>query len=382
MTNENPAGSGPSDSLMRTMAFVGICIWAAVGAGLLLIGLGKVLAVALEALSAFLIAGLFCALVRPFTHWLRRKGMGNGWSTVLSLLAIILAMVLVVVLFVGPVVNAALQFVANAPAEAATLQANAAALSEQFKGLPPNVQQGIQSAGQALSAEAAAVAKNFAQFFIGTISSVFTLGISLFMAFVLTIWFLLDGAKISKSMLGVVPKRWQDDVYEMVTAFDRSFSGYLIGLAVCVTAIFLICGIAFSFIKLPYAWFLAALIGILDVIPFVGPILGGMLAVVVGLTVSPWMAVMAGLIVLVGEQFTDSFLSPIVMGKQVTLHPVAIIFALAIGIAVAGFAGAILAIPVAAVVHSVYAYYWNKANPMAADGSSSNVTAEPAAEEA
>lgn len=374
-------GGRPSDQLIRTWGFVAICIWVAVGAGLLLIGLGKILSVAFEALAAFLIAGLFLALIRPFTHWLRRRGMGKGWSTVLSMLVLIGAMMLIAIVFIGPVVNAAVQFVQNAPAEATSLQSSATHLSDKFKGLPTNVQQGIQSAGQALSAEASAAAKSFANFFIGTLSSIFVLGINMFMALVLTIWFLLDGEHIAKSMLSVVPNRWRDDVYEMVTAFDRSFSGYLIGLAVCVTAIFLICGLGFTIIKLPYAWFLAALIGILDVIPFVGPILGGILAVLVGLTVSPLLAVLAGLIVLVGEQFTDSLLSPIVMGKQVTVHPVAIIFSLAVGIAVAGFAGAILAIPVAAVVHSVYVYYRAKANPLGLEGTPSETVAEPAAEE-
>lgn len=114
---------------------------------------------------------------------------------------------------------------------------------------------------------------------------------------------------------------------------------------------------------MPYGWFLAFLIAILDFIPYVGPILGGTLAILVGLTVSPTMALMAGGIMSLGEQFTDSFLGPIIMGKAVTLHPVAVLFSLTIGIAIAGFAGAILAIPVAGVVHTTYAYCKNKANP-------------------
>ena len=367
MSNTTLNGKGPSDQLMRTWAFAGICIWVAVGAGLLAFGARVVLEPIVSALSGFLIAGLICAFIRPLTHALKRRGMGNGWATTIGMLVILAAIVFFVLIFVGPVVKGISDFVANAPASTQALTDRVTAASEKFSGLPANVQEGIQSAGQSIADFIAAVAKGFAEFFIGSLATVFSVGISIFLGLILTLWFLIDGEKISRSMLSVVPRQWRDDVYEIVTSFDRSFSGYLIGMIIGMIAIFIIAGVGFQIIGLPFGWFLAFLIAILDFIPYVGPILGGLLAILVGLTVSPTMAIMAGLIMLLGEQFTDSFLGPIIMGKAVTLHPVAVLFSLSIGIAIAGFAGAILAIPVAGVVHSTWDYYKNKANPEGAD---------------
>jgi predicted PurR-regulated permease PerM len=350
-----------SDVTLRKWAFVGICIWIAVGVGLLWMGLRAALPVLFSALSGFIIAGLMCAFIRPITHALKRRGMGNGLATAIGMLTIIVGMIVIAMLFIGPVVQGVSEFVANAPSSTEALTAKTSAAAASLSGLPAPVQAGVKSMGQALNNSIAQLAKAFADFFIGSLASVFLIGINIFLGLVLTLWFLLDGEKVSKSMLGVVPARWRDDVYQIVTSFDRSFSGYLIGMAVGMAAIFVIAGVGFQIIGLPYGWFLAFLIAILDFIPYVGPILGGLLAILVGLTVSPAMAAMAGLIMLLGEQFTDSFLGPIIMGKAVVLHPLGVLFSLSIGIALAGFAGAILAIPVAAVVRSTYVYYMEKA---------------------
>ena len=80
----------------------------------------------------------------------------------------------------------------------------------------------------------------------------------------------------------------------------------------------------------------------------------------VGLTVGLQTGIITGVIVFAVDQFVYSFLGPIVAGKVVTLHPVAIIFALAVGASLGGFLGAILAMPVAAAIRTVYVYYRKK----------------------
>jgi predicted PurR-regulated permease PerM len=79
------------------------------------------------------------------------------------------------------------------------------------------------------------------------------------------------------------------------------------------------------------------------------------------------MGIITLVIVIVVEQAVDSVISPMVMGKSVSLHPVAILFALGIGGALGGFFGILLAIPVAAAIYTVYLYYRRK-EPDALDG--------------
>jgi predicted PurR-regulated permease PerM len=125
-----------------------------------------------------------------------------------------------------------------------------------------------------------------------------------------------------------------------------------------MTITFLGCGVGFMLIGLPYGWFIAAGIGILDVIPYIGPIAGGIVATMIGFLAGGWvLALLTLIVVLIVQQSVDSVISPIVMGKSVSLHPVAILLALGLGGALAGFFGILISIPVAAAIYTVYLYY-------------------------
>jgi predicted PurR-regulated permease PerM len=127
-----------------------------------------------------------------------------------------------------------------------------------------------------------------------------------------------------------------------------------------VLVIFVLDGLGFSVIHLPYGWFVAAMIAVVGIIPFVGSILAAVIAIVVGLTVGLQVGIITGVIVFLVDQFVYSFLGPIVAGKVVTLHPVAIILALAVGASLGGFLGAVLAMPIAAAVRTIYVFYRDK----------------------
>ncbi len=115
------------------------------------------------------------------------------------------------------------------------------------------------------------------------------------------------------------------------------------------------------------------MIGILDVIPYIGPIIGGIIATAIAFLTGGWtMALLVLIIVLIVEQTVDSVISPIVMGSAVSLHPVAILLALGLGGALAGFFGVLISIPAAAAIYTVYLYYagrglgsWDEFDPTA-----------------
>jgi predicted PurR-regulated permease PerM len=175
-----------------------------------------------------------------------------------------------------------------------------------------------------------------------------------------------------------VPRDWRDDALVIARSFDRSFSGWLLATAINCSVIFILDGLGFWAIKLPYGWFLAALVALLGVIPFVGSILSAAIAILVGLATGLTTGVETGVIVFTVDQIVYSFLGPIVAGKVVTLHPVAVIFALAVGASLGGFLGALLGLPVAAAIRTVWEYYANRNDP---DAKGKDAPA-PAAQEA
>jgi predicted PurR-regulated permease PerM len=182
----------------------------------------------------------------------------------------------------------------------------------------------------------------------------------LFLGFIIAIWFMLDGAGVSKWSLSVLPQAWRKDASEVGIAFDKAFGGFIRGSIIDMSLMFAGMAIGFNLLNVPYAWALATLCGVLGVIPIVGGIIGGVVATLVALTVSPQLAGLTLIVVLVVEQAVDSVIAPIVMGEAVRLHPLAILFSLAIGGAVAGLFGMIVAIPTAAAIYTVYLYFARK----------------------
>ncbi len=102
-----------------------------------------------------------------------------------------------------------------------------------------------------------------------------------------------------------------------------------------------------------HAFVLAVIAGILELMPFVGPIISGALAVIIALTTSAQLAFYTLIVFLVLQQFEAHFLVPIVTKKAVDIHPVIVIISLLIGLEVDGILGALVAVPLAGVLQEV-----------------------------
>jgi len=119
---------------------------------------------------------------------------------------------------------------------------------------------------------------------------------------------------------------------------------FIMGLAVWLTL---------SLLGVKYALLLGAIAGILELIPFVGPILAGAASVLVALATSSTLAIYTLIAFLILQQFESNLLVPFLTRRAVGLHPVIVIIALLMGIQISGFLGAIIAVPVAAVFQEV-----------------------------
>jgi predicted PurR-regulated permease PerM len=257
-----------------------------------------------------------------------------------------------------PNVTADVQQIAAA-LPAAEQQLQSAAADAEAK-LPASAQASLAQSQQEAAGQAASTGKDLAASIAAALSQVAGIAFDLFLGFIISIWFMLDGAGVAKWSLSVLPAAWRKDASEVGIAFDKAFGGFIRGSIIDMSLMFTGMAIGFNLLNVPYAWALATLCGVLGVIPIVGGIVGGLVATLVALTVSPQLALWTLVVVLVVEQSVDSVIAPIVMGDAVRLHPLAILFALAIGGAIAGVLGMIVAIPAAAAIYTVYLYFARK----------------------
>jgi len=366
----------------RGWSYFAVVIWGVLGFGLILNGLHQVANIVLPSLTSFFIAGALLAIFRPVTRALKARGFNDALAAIAGVLAALACIGVLSALFLGPVVSGAAGVLTAIPTAAANITAKLQQAIANYQKLPAPAKQTFQAVLGGLTSHVSDFAASGVGMLVSGLSALFSLGLEMFLAFILMFWFLKDGPHIAKATLNVVPHRYREDIAVMAHSFDKSFSGYLLATAINCSIIFVLDGLGFTIVRLPNAWFIASLVAILGIIPYLGSILSFVVAVIVGLAISPTIGVATGIIVFAVDQIVYSFIGPIVAGKTVTLHPVMIIFSLSIGASLAGFLGAILSIPVAAAIRVIYLYYHERDEAAEKAGSSPpSHTPIPAAEE-
>jgi predicted PurR-regulated permease PerM len=175
-----------------------------------------------------------------------------------------------------------------------------------------------------------------------------------FIALFSTFFFLYEGDRIWSWLVVLFPEASRDRVNSSGHTAWRSLSAFV--RATVVVALTDALGVAFAawVLGVPLTFAIGAIVFLGAFIPIIGALIAGSVAVLVALVAQgPWVALFMLLAVVAVQQFESHVLQPFLMGKLVSLHPLAIIIAIAAGIVVAGIVGALIAVPLAACLNGV-----------------------------
>ncbi len=170
-------------------------------------------------------------------------------------------------------------------------------------------------------------------------------------------YFLYDFPKFVAAFRRVVPVRWRSLYDDLSDKTDRAVGGYLRGqlLITLVLGVFIFIGL--SILGIPLALAISFLAAIFNLVPYLGPIIGVIPAVLLGFTVSPLTALLAIVVFIVANQLEGNFLSPLILSRSTNLHPVTVLLAILAGVGLFGFVGALLAVPTVALIKIVLEEY-------------------------
>ncbi|MCP3030827.1 AI-2E family transporter [Halobacillus sp. A1] len=163
-------------------------------------------------------------------------------------------------------------------------------------------------------------------------------------------YFLKDDHRLIPFLLRFIPGNHQQEGKKLLKNIDQTLGAYIIGqLTVAVTDGVLMY-IGYLIIGLDYALVLGIFVAITAVVPFFGPIIGVLPAIVVSLTQEPTMVVYVLILLVIVQQLEGNIVAPVVLGDRLDLHPLTIILLLIVAAALYGFIGMLIAIPLYAVI--------------------------------
>lgn len=293
------------------------------------------------------LATILAALLMPVVDFLDRRGAPRGGAVALVLLSGF-------ALFGGLLAFVVTQFVEGAPELVAQVSTSIEGVGRWLTEGPLHVSP--QQINQARDAAIEALRSNQEKLTSGALSTAGTVTeiVTGALLVLFTLIFLLHGGRnIFAFVTKMFPVHVRDRVRDAGRAGFRSLIGY-------IRATFLVAlvdatgiGVGLAIMGVPLALPLASLVFLGAFIPLVGAVVTGFLAVIVALIAKGWIyaLITLGLIIAV-QQLEGHVLQPLVMGRAVAIHPLAIVLAIAGGGVLAGIVGALLAVPALAFVNS------------------------------
>lgn len=184
-------------------------------------------------------------------------------------------------------------------------------------------------------------------------SSVLTSLYNIFMGLVISIYMIIDGQKLKNSIKRIIyalsPIEKAPAICKTISKCNHIFNGFLFGKAVDSLIIGILCFIAMSILQLPYSLLLSVIVGITNMIPYFGPIIGAIPGFVIYLFIDPKLSLVFAIMILILQQFDGLYLGPKILGDLTGIKPLWVIFGIVIGGAYFGAVGMFLGVPTVAV---------------------------------
>jgi predicted PurR-regulated permease PerM len=179
----------------------------------------------------------------------------------------------------------------------------------------------------------------------------------------LTSYFVIEADIMWPQLLLWIPEPKREDAAKLIRPLELRLGGYVRGQVLVSVAVALILGTGLTLLHVKYSLILGLIAGLMNVVPFVGSIITCVFSIVVAANQSPMLG-LATFGLFAFEQWLESnFIVPHLIGKNVDLHPLIVLFSLLIGGTLFGLAGAIIAVPLAsAILFIAREFYWKPLN--------------------
>jgi predicted PurR-regulated permease PerM len=339
---------------------IGIFSWSMIGVLLLIVAFFVIINEGRIILAPLFLAVVVIVILNPLVTWMQERSIPRIVGTMLAFLVFLAAMTLVAVAVVPSLVDQAQGLVEEFPALYDDTAQDASDFLDSlgFENVtvwsynevvdyfndPDNRDTIVDAALDRLGTVTAGIFEFILVFLVGP---------------VLAFYFLIDLPNVQKRLLGVVPEDKRAEAAHVGGQLNTALGGFLRGQLLVALVVGVLLSFGYWLIGLDF-WLLIGIIGgLLNIVPFLGPWVGGTLGVIVALTTADlgtafWAIVVAVIV----QQIDNNFVSPTVLRATVQLHPAVTLLVLILAGAFAGVWGVIVAVPLTASIRIVLGHWW------------------------
>jgi predicted PurR-regulated permease PerM len=316
-------------------------------------------------LLVLIVAAIVALMLAPLVRGLERR-MPRGLAIAIVYVAFFLSIAVVGFLLANPVASQITTFEHNLPSIARDANRQLANLQTWLNGhgIHIHIQHQGQTALDTLQKYVSTRSSTIVNFSRDLLSGIVTVSFDLVLILVLSIYLLLYGKQIGELARRIMPPGdgTPSDDYPLLV--QHAVSGYVRGQLLFSLIMGASAAIALTIMGLvgifpageTYGVFFGAFYGLMEFIPYIGPIIGPIPAILVGLFQNPISAVWLILLFVALQQLEGHVVAPQVFGISLRINPILIILALLIGYQIYGIVGALVALPVAAVIRQTVVY--------------------------
>ena len=358
-----PAGTPRFHPLQLPSAPFWVVLIAVIAATLVLIA-------SIHALLVFMIGAALSFFLVPVVNFLQRKGVPRIGAAILVVATMVILTLTLLIVGTVILVEQGTEFLAALPSMVAEIEQ-----SIQDANLPDWLNDALVSIDSAISSNAGSVNTSalllgLLQGLLGMVGFFFSLMLLPFFLFYL----LKDQPKMAHTFYTKVPVPWKADVSRMITIFIEDFATYFKAELLVGAIMFTIVSIGMvvigsvvpdAHILVTYALLLGLAAFVFELIPQIGPILAYIPALLLSATVSPMAVAVVSVFYFIAFNIEGSILVPTFQGRMISFSGASVLVLITIGFALAGIIGAIVALPVAAIVRDIFGLFFVRAQEFA-----------------
>nr|WP_219914485.1 AI-2E family transporter [Thalassobacillus sp. CUG 92003] len=300
--------------------------------------------------------GILFYLTRPILHVLERNKVPR-LSAIMIIFLLLVLVGYIITQFIAPIAQQQFsRFINNLPNMIDMVQEMITYWQSNQDIIPSQFDSSIEKLTTNLESYLNGIAGTLVNLISQLIGFVFALVLIPFFLF----FMLKDGDKLVPFLKQFMNKRVSESFGRLAHSIDHTLHSFIIGQLTVSAVVGVLLLIGYLIIGLHYSLTLALFAMLMNVIPFAGPFLAVIPAILVALFQNPIMAVYVTIIMVIAQQIEGNFVSPNVMGKALSIHPLTIIALILAAGSIAGFLGLLFAIPAYAVVKAIVSHFYNE----------------------